>query len=172
MSLPTFDAGAWSTRLFEPWPPLWRYCLACIPVALIPSVAIGAVATALMRALGADVEAYLSGGMPLDAVAMFGAVVIGPVVETLLLAGGIAVLSSFHLRPMRVAVVTALVWAVVHAMYGALWFFGVVWSFFVYACAYTAWRKVSFRHAFAAAAIPHAAVNLLVVSTVRLLSSA
>ena len=39
------------------------------------------------------------------------------------------------------------------------WFFGTVWSFYVFSLGYLAWRPVSYKHALGAAAVPHALVN-------------
>ncbi|MDD2924563.1 hypothetical protein [Rhodoferax sp.] len=94
---------------------------------------------------------------------VLGLVVVAPVIETLLLAAILWVLSLLSQNLLLVAAASAVIWAGFHATFGALWFFGTVWSFFVFSCAYLTWRKVSFPRAYFAAALPHAFVNLTVV---------
>jgi hypothetical protein len=53
-----------------------------------------------------------------------------------------------------------------HAAFGVIWFFGTVWSFLVFSCAYIGWRPVSFKEAFLAAWIPHVLINLTAMSIV------
>jgi membrane protease YdiL (CAAX protease family) len=100
------------------------------------------------------------------AVEFVGLVGFAPIAETLLLAGIISLLSRAGFSSLAVATISAIAWGCAHAMFGALWFFGTVWAFFVFSCAYISWRKVSFQRAYIAAAAPHALINLgvLVVS--------
>jgi Type II CAAX prenyl endopeptidase Rce1-like len=109
---------------------------------------------------GVDVVQLLPRETEITDSAIFRAVVFAPVVETLMLAGGIALLSRATQRKGLVVTVSALAWGSLHALFGVLWFFGTVWSFFVFSCAFLAWRKVSFRHGFIAASVPHALVNI------------
>ena len=76
------------------------------------------------------------------------------------MAFGIGVLSEHIERKFVVAGVSALLWACLHGLFTLLWFFGVAWSFFVFSCAFIAWRKHSFRHGFIAAWVPHALNNM------------
>ena len=95
---------------------------------------------------------------------VLGAVLLAPVVETALLALGVSLLSRLFDRPILVAGASAAIWGLLHGIFGTLWFFGTVWSFFVFSCAFLAWRGHSFRAGFVAAAIPHALVNLSAMS--------
>jgi membrane protease YdiL (CAAX protease family) len=58
-----------------------------------------------------------------------------------------------------IAIVSALAWGAAHAYFHPLWFFGTVWSFYVFSRGYLAWRPISYKHALGAAAVPHALVN-------------
>lgn len=81
--------------------------------------------------------------------------------ESFLVAGLVTLLRRSGESFLGAAASSAVIWGLAHALFGALWFFGTVWAFFVFSCAYMAWRKVSFWHGYAAATAPHAAINLL-----------
>jgi hypothetical protein len=98
------------------------------------------------------------------------AIVLAPVVETFCLAGILALLSIFLTRASYVALASALVWGALHGAFGAMWFFGTAWSFYVFSCAYLYWRKQSFGKAFVAASVPHALVNSSVMLGLALAS--
>ncbi|CAN5305136.1 hypothetical protein BH09PSE6_BH09PSE6_09710 [soil metagenome] len=87
------------------------------------------------------------------------AVVVSPIVETFLLAGLLRVLSSTSLAQGSVVAMAALLWGLAHGLFGALWFFGTVFSFGIYSYSYLAWRRISFWQAWLAAAVPHVLVN-------------
>ena len=140
----------------------WRRCLlngllaSSIGFALA-SAALGVVALAgvpLDSLQGPDIEASFGDS--------FGAVVLAPVLETLLLAGMLAVLPSRWSIVSRAAV-AGVAWGVLHGLQAPLWFFAPTFAFFVYACGYLAWRPVSFTRGFAAAAVPHALNNLVAI---------
>jgi len=86
-------------------------------------------------------------------------VIVGPLVETLLLAGLFLVMPR-RLGVIKRAIISAILWGGVHALSAPLWFFGTVFSFFVFSCSYLTWRKKSFAHGFLAAMLPHIMVNL------------
>jgi len=154
--------------LFDTSMPLWRYCLLAFPIAIVPSLALSVFAYATLRALGVGV-AHLKGpevhATVLDA---FGLVVFSPIIETLLLAGGLHILSYFSNRRTPVAAASAIAWGCLHALVGAIWFFGTVWSFFIFSCAYLAWRERGFAQAYTAAAVPHLLINFSVFVAVTL----
>jgi hypothetical protein len=62
-------------------------------------------------------------------------------------------------RRQVLALLSALAWGGAHAWFHPLWFFGTVWSFYVFSRGWLAWQPVSYKHAFGAAALPHALVN-------------
>lgn len=88
-----------------------------------------------------------------------GVAVLAPLIETPLLIALLALLPA-RMGIVPRAAVSALVWGGLHALIAPFWFFGVVWAFFVFSCGYLVWRPESFRHGFAAAALPHALQNL------------
>ena len=147
--------------LFDSDRPLWRYCLFSAPLALFPSIALTAGVCFLLNLFGVNVEAFLPHGLEPTLSGLFGTVVFAPVVETLFLSWTLSVFMSLGKGRTFAAVSAAVLWGLIHALGGLLWFFGTVWSFFVFSAAYLTWRPTSFKHAFFASAITHAAVNLI-----------
>jgi hypothetical protein len=117
-----------------------------------------AVITEIFRALGADISPERHVSM----IDTLGSVVFAPAMESLLLAVALSVLLSFSSSRILVAVASATVWGCFPALFGALWFFGTAWSFFIFSCAYRAWRERGFAQAYTAAVVPHALINLSV----------
>lgn len=56
------------------------------------------------------------------------------------MAAGIWGLRFFTRRPLRLAFYSAVIWAVLHSLAAPAWGLGVIWPFFVFNCAYLAWR--------------------------------
>ncbi|BEV16820.1 hypothetical protein HBDW_36080 [Herbaspirillum sp. DW155] len=86
----------------------------------------------------------------------------GPMIETLLLALGVSVISRFVENSVLVAAISAMVWGVLHGLSAPLRFIGTAWSFYVFSASYIARRGSSFVVAFAAAAVPHMIQNFSV----------
>jgi hypothetical protein len=149
------------TFLFEPVMPLWRYCLLAALVDLVPTIFLLLALYGLLRFAGVDLDNLSRPLSKVRELNFFGAVILAPVVETYLLAGFITLLRRTSLGTIAVVIVSAIVWGGLHALARPLAFFGTVWGFFVLSCAYVAWRKVSFKHAYVAAAVPHALTNLV-----------
>ncbi len=141
---------------------LWKDCVLAFPIALIPSILLYTSATAVLRAFGADLSQMQAPQRSVTVVDALGSVLFAPPIETLLLAVLVSSLLTFIRRAVLVALVSAFVFGLLHGMSGLLWFFGTAWSFFVFSCAYLAWRERGFARAFTAAAVPHALVNLFV----------
>jgi hypothetical protein len=148
--------------LFSADRPLWQYCLSAVPLALIPSLAIGTTAEWFIGLMGIQ----LASNQPTHQGTfqdVFVSAAIDPAIETVFLAFGVFVLSRLSDRTFFVAGASAFLWASLHGAFSVLWFFGVIWSFFVYSCAYLAWRERSFTHGYIAAAVPHGLVNLVMM---------
>lgn len=149
--------------LLRPDMSLWRYSLCLAPLALIPSALFYSLARFFAETAGMDVAAHAAPAREVTFGNVFGAVVFAPVFETFMLAGLLGVLLSTSLRPTACAAISAVLWGGFHGLFGALWFFGTAWSFFVFSCGYISWRRASFRHGFLAAAVPHALVNSIAI---------
>lgn len=154
--------------LLRPSLPLWKFCLAAFPLALIPSMALFASVYLLLAAVGVDLNGIQRPSPSATATGLFGAVVVAPIVETCVLSLLLIALLKMGVRPLFGAVVSAVLWGALHATLAPLWFFGTVWSFFVFSCAFIGWRERSFNQAFVAAAVPHALINLSVMATLTL----
>lgn len=143
------------------------YALRACFIALIPSMALGAAAFWMARLVGLDPA------LPPEATGwtgFVGAVFIAPALETLLLVAGIHLIARFMRQWAGIALVSAVAWGLLHGLVAPIWFFGTVWSFFVFSSAYLAWRPVSAKSAFLAAALPHALLNAILTSTIYLVS--
>lgn len=138
---------------------LVAYALIAGLVSLVGSMVLAGSADAIARGVGIAQPAE---GMPewsIGWVDLAGLVVFAPIVETLLLSALLWALSRVIASPVRIAAVSALLWGGLHGAVAPMWFFGTVWAFFVFSYAYLAWRPRSYRHAFVAAALPHAMQN-------------
>jgi hypothetical protein len=155
-----------SRFLFAPTVSLWKYVLLAFPLALVVSVALFVSARAALIAAGVDVRPLMPPSQSGSLIEIVGAVIFAPAVETLLLIGGVRLLSTVFRPPGIIAASSAVTWGLFHGLFGLLWFFGTAWSFFVFTCGYLAWRRVSFGHGFAAAALPHALINAFVMALV------
>lgn len=155
-------------RLLSPSVPLWRYCLEAWPIALIPSGLLVILAFGVFMLVGTPIEMVAAPSRTASLSDFFGVVIFAPIMETFILAGVLNVLGRMVGRPVVVAMLSACFWGLFHGFFGALWFFGSVWSFFVFSCAYLAWRESSFKASFVAASVPHALVNLTAMALVAL----
>ena len=158
--------------LLAPQMPLWRYCLLAFPLALIPSAIFLALAQTLFAVSGVDTSAIGVTEKRLVLSEVLGATVFAPLIETLLLAVLLSMLSALTSRTALVVCASALAWGCLHAAFGFIWLFGTTWSFFIFSCGYLAWRKLSFRQAFLAAAVPHALINSTALLALALLDRA
>jgi membrane protease YdiL (CAAX protease family) len=136
--------------------------LLAFPIALLPSLALCAAIFAGLTYLDVDFERYMPPDRTASAELFFGIVIFAPIAETFLLAGTIGLLSIASSNRLFVAWSAAMLWGCMHASLAPLWFFGTVWSFFVFSCGYINWRKPSFKRGFMAAAVPHALINFSV----------
>jgi hypothetical protein len=143
----------------EPHGSLSGYCLVAWNVALIPSVLIVAVVHLLFVHAGVDTSPLQKPAVDPQTRSLWIALVAAPVLETLALGGVLRLLEFATARRQVLALLSALAWGGAHAWFHPLWFFGTVWSFYVFSRGWLAWKPVSYKHAFAAAAVPHALVN-------------
>ena len=156
----------------EPKRPLWRYCLIAFPLALLPSLAILSSIVLTSRAIGVDISRLMRPAISATWSDFFGSVVFAPIVETLVLALLLRILSALTPRKILVVSASALLWGCLHASLGVLAFFGTAWSFFVFSFTFLVWRKKSFLDAFIAAAAPHALVNFTAIICIAIADSA
>jgi hypothetical protein len=113
-----------------------------------------------LPALGVDISRYKPQAVQIRIIDLFGSVLFAPIVETMLLAFGLRILSRIAKRTVPLAVLSALIWGAIHGLLAATRFAGTAWSFFIFSIAYLTWRDLGRTRAFAACAIPHALLNL------------
>lgn len=155
--------------LFAPTLPLWRYSIVAYLLASLPSLLLTAIAIAVFTLAGMDISTLRAPAHSLTIPAMMMTAIFAPIVETFALAYLLTLLSSTTLRTGTIAAISGVAWGIFHGLFGLLWFFGTAWAFFVLSCAYLAWRKVSFRHAFLATAVPHAMNNAIMLTVMTVL---
>jgi hypothetical protein len=148
--------------------PLWRYCLLAFPLSVIPAMALLGIVYGGFALAGIDTSGWQPPNKHATLGQAFGSILFAPIIETLLLALGLKVLSAMTSRTALIVTASALAWGCLHAAQGFMWLFGPSWSFFVFSCAYLVWRKKSLGQAFLAAAIPHALQNSAVMTIVYL----
>jgi hypothetical protein len=143
--------------LFDNQISIWKYILRTGLISLIPSL-IFVMILGLTGIINDQSGPKFEGSVIELFVLM---VIVGPPIETLLMAGGLWILSFITKRQIRLAVFSALVWAVVHSLVAPAWGLGIIWPFFVFSCSYLAWRKRSWWHAILVTSCVHAFQNFL-----------
>jgi hypothetical protein len=122
--------------------------------AFLPSLLLGALVTAVLPALGQP-QLDLGSGTALVLVAVF-----APVVETLIMAGVLAVLLRF-VSPTVAVLLSALGWGIAHSLQAPAWGLIVWWPFLVFSTLYVSWRQRSLLAALAVPATVHGLQNFL-----------
>ena len=138
---------------------VWRYIVRAGLISLIPSLL---VSFFLAFATLGNEKTMPQFDREVGAVLLFSSVVIvSPVVETLLLGFGLWLLSFATRKPLRQALGSCVLWAVLHSLVAPLWGLVVVWPFFVFSCAYLAWRRRSWWRAMGVTCGIHMLQNLV-----------
>jgi hypothetical protein len=88
-------------------------------------------------------------------------VIVGPPIETLLMGLVLRILSFITKRRIPLAAMSACVWACLHSIAAPAWGLGVIWPFFVFSCAYLAWRERAWWRAILVTSCVHAFQNVL-----------
>jgi len=134
-----------------------RYVLRAGLVSLLPSLVITfilALSGVITEETGPTFE-----GSPLELIVLI--VIVGPPIETLLMGLVLRILSLITKRSIRLAAMSAFVWACLHSIAAPAWGLGVIWPFFVFSCAYLAWRQRAWWRAILVTSCIHAFQNLL-----------
>jgi len=136
---------------------MWKYILRTGLISLVPSLVIAMILglTGLItEETGPEFKGPALG-------LLIGLVVISPPLETLLMAGGLWILSFITKRQVLLAVISAFIWAVIHSLVAPAWGLGVIWPFFVFSCSYLGWRRRSWWRAILVTSCVHAFQNIL-----------
>ena len=143
----------------QPTGSLFLDCIVAWNVALFGSILLVLAAHAVFSSAGADVSALQKPPVELQPRNVWMAALAAPLIETAVLGLLLRLLQFASRRRQLLAVLSALSWGGAHAWFHPLWFFGTVWSFYVFSRGWLAWQPVSYKHAFGAAALPHALVT-------------
>jgi hypothetical protein len=139
--------------LLEPRRPLVSILVGWL-TALIPSIVLGALVGLLLPNLEQP-RIAIPGIFELS---LF--VIVAPMVETLIMAGVLALLLKF-VQPTVAVIVSAVGWGIAHSLAAPAWGFVIWWLFLVFSVLYVTWRKHSLLAALAVPAATHALQNLL-----------
>jgi hypothetical protein len=82
-------------------------------------------------------------------------VLVGPVMESFVLAGLASLLSIWLPNPVVASTISGITWGALHAWDFGLSFFCPAYGFFIMTLAYLTWRPHSFWHGYVAAMVPH-----------------
>lgn len=148
--------SSFSGRMFLLYVPL------ATAVALIPSIVLAAISIRVALWFDPDFFSSRPAPPPETLYTLFISSVPVPFVETWIVMWIIRKVRRVAHRPVSIAAVTAVICAVAHELAVPLWFFGTVWSFFVFSYGFLIWQPYSSRYAFFAMFLPHALLNLLV----------
>ena len=150
----------------QPWPisllfdnqiAIWKYVLRTGLISLVPSLIITMI-LGLTGVITHETAPKFEG----PAIGLFlGLIIIAPPLETLLMAGGLRLLSFITKRQILLAVFSAFIWAVIHSLEAPVWGLGVIWPFFVFSCCYLSWRRHSWWRAILVTSCVHAFQNIL-----------
>lgn len=158
---PSLPTGWFGRLLFDTSRGMRRYIIRAWLLSLIPSLAIG-IAIAALGGLNGQEPIGTKLGNPGPGELLFLLLVFAPVVETFLLAGILWLLRRLVTRRVYpLAALSALVWAVLHIPNGVVIPFVIAWPFFVFSCAYIAWRPRAWWRAIFVTATVHLLQNLL-----------
>ena len=143
--------------LFDNQIPMWKYVLRAGFISLVPSLFF-----VLLLGFTGVISEETAPEFKGSGIGLFVTlVIIGPPLETLLMAGLLWILSFITKRQIGLAVISAFVWAGLHSMVAPTWGLGVIWPFFVFSCSYLAWRRRSWWRAILVTSCVHAFQNLL-----------
>ena len=82
------------------------------------------------------------------ALLVFSVVILSPIIETLLMWPLIALLSRFTSSTIKISIVSALVWAILHSLSAPIWGVTIFLSFVIFSICFIVWRKKSLKKAY------------------------
>lgn len=136
-------------------------CAVATPIAGVPSLILYWLAVHAFSFLGINDSRHFAPEFSFSPIAVLGTVIFAPAIESLLLALGITLISKFANGRLTIAVISAFLWGAAHGSFGVLWFFGTVWTFFVFSFIYLTWKDFSLRKALICACVPHILINAI-----------
>jgi hypothetical protein len=151
-----------------------KYILIMWPVVVIPAMTIALIVYSVFRGLGIDTgslgPSFKEDVQRNTALFVCSAVVLVPFLETLLMGALIRFLQNFTKSLYGVAMLSAVVWAILHSLAAPLWGVVILWGFFVYSVAFIVWGNQKFMNGVWVATGIHGLNNLTAVALVILAS--
>ena len=132
----------------------WLAILIGVALTLSGSLLLSAIATSILPKAAVPVFAQ-RGVVPFWLLVSF-----APIVETLIMAAVLSVLTRF-LSPTRAVLVSAALWGVAHSLQAAAWGLVIWWPFVIFSTQYVVWRQRSVVAALGVPCATHALHNLL-----------
>jgi len=133
------------------------YLVVLLIIAFVPTILI-----ALVVGLVCEPRENMMGQNTMSIPAVFfGMVVFSPIVETLLMMVVFWFLRKFTQVLLKLAVWSAVLWALFHSLAWLPWGVIVFWAFVVFSICYLSWEKVSRSRAFWITSATHAMLNLI-----------
>lgn len=145
--------------LFDTRVPVGKYIIRAGVLSLVPSLAIAFILSLIGLGGEQALPQFEREAGPVFLFVLM--VIVGPALETLFLGLGLWLLSFVLRDPVRKALGSCAIWAALHSSQALLWGPVVVWPFFVFSCAYLAWRRKSRWHALGVACGIHMFQNFL-----------
>ncbi|MDY0356454.1 MAG: hypothetical protein RBR19_11280 [Sedimentisphaerales bacterium] len=145
--------------LFDTRTPAWRYILRAGLISLVPSLLVSFLIAGVGLGNEETMPQFDRAAGPVVLFVMV--VVVSPVVETLVLGFGLWLLAFLTPKLLWQALGSSVIWAILHSLAAPAWGLVVLWPFFVFSCAYLAWRRRSWWHAMGMACGVHMFQNLL-----------
>jgi uncharacterized protein YeaO (DUF488 family) len=143
--------------IFAPGPSAAAYILRSWPLAMVPAVLLVAAVALIARLAGHPMPV-----MPRPKIGFFFLVVLGPILETLMMVPVLWLLRRMFSSRLTAAILSAVLWAVLHAMQSPAQGVSALWGFFVLSSAFLGWRQRSLLAAFWVTCALHALNNLTV----------
>lgn len=142
---------------FDTGMPVWRYVLQMVVMSFIPTMVLANVLAGVGVVTEENVPKFP--GPPITM--FFGIVIVSPLVETLMMAGIFWLLSFLTRNLLHLAIASSIIWGLLHATTTPVWGVVILWAFFVFSCAFPAWRRNSWLKAVGITSAIHALHNLL-----------
>jgi len=135
-----------------------KYIFLMALICLIPSLLLSSVLTVCNG--GEQISPEIDPHVPV-LVIVLGFTVVSPILETLLMSLIFFILSFFVKSELTLAIISAVLWGILHSLLAPAWGLVVCWPFFIFSCAYLTWRKQSWLKAVWVTACIHFLQNLL-----------
>ena len=132
-----------------------RYVLSAALISVIPSLIISSFVDLIFEPEPIPIFDTSAGSL------LFGAVLIGPWLETLLMIPVFWILKLCIHGTLKTAVISALIWAFLHSLVSPVWGLAIGWAFFVFSLSFLEWRRESLFKAIQVTALIHMSQNLL-----------